>query len=253
MEALILAAGYATRLGQLTQNRAKPLLPIGGRPMIDYIFCQLAEMAEVRRVSVVTNQKFAGQFEAWAAGHGSTKPVSVVNDGTTSDATKLGAVGDIQLVLRRNAIDDDLLIVAGDNLFDFRLRDFVEFFHQHGTSVGLYDTHDLEIMKQYAEVQVDPVTQRIIGFVEKPPEPRSTLAATCIYLWKREHLPLIHQYAGAGSRSMDAPGHYVQWLTHQVPVHGFRIPGEWRDIGTPQQYAEACFEYDHRETSSSAA
>ncbi len=242
MEALILAAGYATRLGELTQSRAKPLLPVGPRPMIDYIFCQLAEMDEVRRVTVVTNAKFADQFVDWAAGHSLGKPVSVVNDGTTSDADKLGAIGDIRLVIERNAIDDDLMLVAGDNLFDFRLREFVDFFHEHGTSVGLYDTGDLELMKQYAVVEVDPATQRIVDFVEKPQDPRTTLAATCIYLWRREHLPLVERYA-AEKRNMDAPGHYMQWLTRTVDVFGFRIPGEWRDIGNLAQYEEACREY----------
>ena len=252
MESLILAAGYATRLGELTQHRAKPLLHVGPRPLIDYIFRQLAEMSEVRRVSVVTNDKFATQFADWAAHAGSSKPISIVNDGTTSDANKLGAVGDIRLVLSQNGIDDDLLVVAGDNLFDFRLMEFIDFFHEHGTSVGLYDTGDLALIRQYAEVQLDPVTQRIQSFVEKPALPRSTLAATCIYLWKREHLALIDQYAASGSRSMDAPGHYVQWLTQQAPVYGFRIPGEWRDIGTPEQYAEACLQYAHGEASSAA-
>jgi glucose-1-phosphate thymidylyltransferase len=239
MEALILAAGYATRLGELTANRAKPLLPVGPRPMIDYIFCQIADIDEVRRVNVVTNHKFAAQFADWAAGHGSAKPVSVINDGTTSDAAKLGAIGDIRLVLRRNAIDDDLLIVAGDNLFDFELRQFVSFFHEHGTSVGLYDTGDPDIMRHYAVVEVDPDSRRILDFEEKPPNPRSTLAATCIYLWRKDHLPLVDRYSG----NMDAPGHYIQWLTKQVDVYGFRIPGRWMDIGTPAQYEEACREY----------
>ncbi len=242
MDALILAAGYATRLRELTENRAKPLLPVGPRPMIDYIFCQLAEMDDVRRVNVVTNQKFAAQFADWAAAHGSAKLISVVNDGTISDADKLGAIGDIRRVLSQNRIDDDLLIVAGDNLFDFDLRRFVSFFRDHGTSVGLYDTGDLEIMKHYAVVQVDPGTQRISDFVEKPAAPRSTLAATCIYLWKREHLPLLDRYSG----NMDAPGHYIQWLTKQVDVYGFTIPGTWMDIGTPQQYEEAQLLYAGR-------
>jgi len=245
MEALILAAGYATRLGELTANRAKPLLPIGPRPMIDYIFRQLADMAEIRRVSVVTNQKFADQFSDWAAGHGTHKPLSVVNDRTTSDRDKLGAIGDIRLVLQRNAIDDDLLIVAGDNLFDFQLRDFVDFFEAHGTSIGLYDTGDLELMKQYSTVELDHRTQRIEDFVEKPPAPKSTLAATAIYLWRREHLPLVDRYA-AEVGNMDAPGYYHQWLTKQVDVFGFRIPGEWRDIGNREQYDTACREYASR-------
>src|SRR5262249_863968 len=117
-----------------------------------------------------------------------------------------------------------------------------EFFHDHGSSVGLYDTRDLEIMKQYAVVEVDPVTGRVVDFVEKPSDPRSTLAATCIYLWKGDHLPLVHEY-GASGRNMDAPAHYVQWLRGQVDVYGFSIPGDWRDIGNPEQYEAACREY----------
>jgi len=252
MEALILAAGYATRLGDLTKDTAKPLLPVGARPMIDYIFRQLADTPEVRRVNVVTNDRFAAQFAGWATGHGDGKAISIVNDQTTSDANKLGAVGDIQLVLRRNEIDDDLLIVAGDNLFDFELPAFVDFFQTHGTSVGLYDTQDLEIMRHYAAVQVEPSTQRIVDFVEKPAQPGSTLAATCIYLWKREHLALIDLYANSGAHSMDAPGHYIQWLTKQVDVYGFPIPGDWRDIGTPEQYAQACSDYATQEASAPA-
>jgi glucose-1-phosphate thymidylyltransferase len=239
MEALILAAGYATRLGDLTKDRAKPLLSIGKQPMIDYIFRQLRDLPQVERINVVTNQKFAGQFADWAAGHQSAKPVSVINDRTTSDADKLGAVGDIRLVLGANAIDDDLLVVAGDNLFDFQLNQFVAFFERQGSSVGLYDTGDLELMKQYATVQLDRATERIVDFVEKPSDPKSTLTATAIYLWRREHVPLVERYASEGG-NMDAPGHYVQWLTKQVDVYGFRIPGRWMDIGNRQQYDEAC-------------
>jgi glucose-1-phosphate thymidylyltransferase len=242
MEALILAAGYATRLGELTANRAKPLLPVGNKPIIDYIFGQMAAMPEIKRVSVVTNQKFAAQFADWAAGHGGAKPISVVNDLTTSDADKLGASGDIRLVLERNGIDDDLLIVAGDNLFDFPLREFVDFFHAHGTSMGLYDTGDLKIMTQYAVVQIDPGTQRVLHFVEKPEQPKSTLAATAIYLWKRDHLPLLDRYRAQGG-NMDAPGHYHAWLTKQVDVYGFRLTGNWLDIGNRDQYDAACRAY----------
>src|SRR5207253_3593843 len=104
---------------------------------------------------------------------------------------------------RRNAIDDDLMIIAGDNLFDFDLGQFVSFFRQHGTSISLYDTGDLEIMKQYAVVDIDQATQRILDFEEKPQNPRSTLAATCMYIWRRDHLPLIDRYTG----NVDAPGH----------------------------------------------
>src|SRR5579862_611365 len=115
MEALILAAGYATRLGELTRNRAKPLLTVGARPMIDYIFCEMAHLPEVGRINLVTNQKFGGQFLEWADRHDSVKAISVINDGTTCEADKLGAIGDIRLALAQNRINDDLLVVAGDN------------------------------------------------------------------------------------------------------------------------------------------
>ncbi len=244
MEALILAAGYATRLGELTKDRAKPLLPVGERPMIDYIYSQLSEMPRISRVNVVTNSRFAAQFVDWAAIHAGSKAISIVNDGTSSDADKLGAVGDIRLTVRKNQIDDDLLVVAGDNLFDFQLQDFVEFFDRHGSSVGLYDTHDLAIMTQYAVVTLDGA-ERVVSFREKPKDPATTLAATAIYLLKREHLQMLEHYAEAGG-NMDAPGYYIEWLTQQVAVYGFVLPGEWRDIGNAEQYRQAQLAYAGR-------
>jgi glucose-1-phosphate thymidylyltransferase len=237
LEALILAAGYATRLGELTRDRAKPLLPIGSRPMIDFIYDQLAELPEVTRVNVVTNGRFASQFIDWSISHAGQKPISIVNDQTYSDADKLGAIGDIRLTIKQNGIDDDLLVVAGDNLFDFQLSRFVEFFHTHGASVGLYDTQDLEIMRQYAVVELD-ANSRIASFEEKPKDPKSTLAATAIYLWKREQLPLVELYAAEGG-NMDAPGYYQQWFTKTVDVFGYILPGGWRDIGNAEQYEQA--------------
>ncbi|MDE3078377.1 MAG: nucleotidyltransferase family protein, partial [Chloroflexota bacterium] len=206
-------------------------------PMIDYIYRQLAAMPRIRRVSVVTNNRFAAQFADWAASHAGEKAIAVVNDGTTSDADKLGAIGDIRLTIQRNAIDDDLLVVAGDNLFDFPLSQFVDFFDLHGSCVGLYDTGDLAIMSQYATVELDG-QERIVSFREKPRDPTSTLAATAIYLFKREHLALIERYAQEEG-NMDAPGYYLQWLTKQVPVYGFKLPGAWRDIGNLEQYRQA--------------
>ncbi|HUZ76989.1 MAG TPA: nucleotidyltransferase family protein [Chloroflexota bacterium] len=251
MEALILAAGYATRLGSLTRERAKPLLPVGRKPLIDYIYDQLAAMPEVRRVSVVTNHRFASQFVDWAAGHAGPKALQIVDDDTTDDTNKLGAIGDIRLVLQRQHIDDDLLIAAGDNLFDCRLQGLVDFFHRRGTCVGLYDTGNLSIMTQYAVVELDAL-DRVVGFHEKPAQPASTLAATALYALSREHVALVEQYRQGGG-NMDAPGYYIEWLYRQVPLYGYVLPGEWRDIGNLEQYRQAQLAYGGGEVANPAA
>ncbi|MGH2365695.1 MAG: nucleotidyltransferase family protein [Chloroflexota bacterium] len=241
MEALILAAGYATRLGALTRDRAKPLLPVGPKPLIDYIYDQLAAMPEVRRVTVVANHRFAGQFVDWAASHAGAKTLQIVDDGTTDDGNKLGAIGDIRMVLQRQQIDDDLLIAAGDNLFDCRLQGLVDFFHRRGTCVGLYDTGNPNIMTQYAVVELDE-RDRVVGFHEKPAQPASTLAATALYVLSRQHVALVEQYRQAGG-NMDAPGYYIEWLYQRVPLYGYVLPGEWRDIGNLEQYRQAQLAY----------
>lgn len=234
IDALVLAAGYATRLYPLTETIAKPLLPVGGRPMIEWIVDRIRDIDEVERIHVVTNAKFAGAFREWAPAD-----VRVHDDGTTSEDDRLGAIGDIQFVLEREGADDDVLVVAGDNLFDYSLADYVAWWRPKGvaSAVALDEVDDRELITQYAVVQLDE-HERIVDFVEKPAEPRSNLAATACYLYHREHARLIATYLAEGNPP-DQPGRMIEWLYTRAPVYGYRFEGEWLDIGNRDQLLEA--------------
>jgi glucose-1-phosphate thymidylyltransferase len=234
MKAIILAAGYATRLRPLTDSIAKQLLPIGGRPMMDWVSDKVEELTD--EIHVVTNSRFSGDFERWASGRDA---VTVHDDGTTSNDDRLGAIRDIEFVLERAGEDDDLLVIAGDNLFDFSLVDFAEFWRGKGTAsaVAVYDCADLELATHYGVVEVGE-DDRVVSFEEKPSEPRSTLVATAAYLYHREHLPLLGRYLAEGN-SPDQPGRLVAWLCEREPVYGSRFAGPWHDVGNPEQLLEA--------------
>jgi glucose-1-phosphate thymidylyltransferase len=236
VKAIVLAGGYATRLRPLTDRVAKPLLPVGGRPLVDWILERIEQIPEVDGVHVVTNSRFAADFERWVAG----RPVEVHDDGTTSNRTRLGAIGDVRLVVERAGLQgDDLLVVAGDNLFDTSLAAFVGWWRgrEGGSALGLYDVGDLALARSYGVVELDD-DDRVVAMVEKPDEPRSTLAATATYLYRREHVPLLERYLAEGN-SPDQPGRFVVWLHTRVPVYGYRFEGEWIDIGDPGQLLEA--------------
>jgi len=236
MQALILAAGYGTRLYPLTQTVAKPLLPLAGRPMLDYLLDRIREVDEVEAVQVVTNHRFAASFLEWAE----SRDVQVHDDGTTSEEDRLGAIGDIQFVVDRAGLQhEDLLVVAGDNLFDYSLADFVRWWHATGeaSAVVLYDVGSLELAAQYGIVEVDE-NDRLLSFVEKPEQPQTTLASTAAYIFHRGHVPLIRRYLDEGN-VRDQPGRLVAWLLPRVPVYGYRAGGDWRDIGDAGQLLEA--------------
>lgn len=241
MDALILGAGYATRLYPLTKDRAKPLLPIGGVPIIERICRQLVVLKELGTIHIVTNHTFAGQYETWLRDYGRRRVppplLALHDDQTTTPENRLGAIGDLEFVLEQAAIDTDLLVVAGDNLIEGSLADFVESARVRGTSVGLKDFKDPKKVSLYGVVEVDP-DQKIIGFEEKPAQPRSTLVAIGLYYLPRPTLPLVRRYLEAGNRK-DAPGYYLQWLWRETPVHGFVLEKEWFDIGDADSYHEA--------------
>jgi len=234
MEAVILAAGYATRLRPLTDERPKQLLPVGGRPMVDWILDKVAE-ARIPNIHLVTNARFALQFEDWAAGRG----VVVHDDGTTSNEDRLGAIGDVQFVRERAGIDDDMLVIAGDNLFDYALTDYLHWWQgKNGASaVAVLDVGDVELAKKYGIVAVD-ADDRIVDFLEKPEHPPSTLAATATYVYAREHARLVPTYLAEGNPP-DQPGNYIAWLHKRAPVYAYRFAGGWYDIGDPGQLLAA--------------
>ncbi len=236
MQALILAAGYGTRLYPLTQKVAKPLLPLAGRPMLDYLLDRIREVDELEAVHVVTNHKFASSFLEWAE----SRDVQVHDDGTTSEDDRIGAIGDIQFVLDRAGLEhEDLLVIAGDNLFDYSLADYVRSWHGKGeaSAVVLYDVGSRELAAQYGVAEVDE-NDRLLSFVEKPEQPQTTLVATAAYIYHRAHVPLIRRYLDEGNVP-DQPGRLVAWLVPRVPVYGYRVGGDWRDIGDAGQLLEA--------------
>ena len=235
MKAVILAAGYATRLRPLTDELPKHLLPVGGRPMLDWILDKIREIEEVDAVHLVSNSRFTGVFERWGEANG----VAVHDDGTTTNDDRLGAVGDLRLTIVRGELDDDLLVVAGDNLFDFSLVDYAGFWRskQQASAVAVYDCGDVELATHFGIVDLDE-SGRIVHFVEKPSEPPSTLAATATYLFRREHVPLVETYVGQG-HPPDNIGSFLGWLSAQRPVYGYRFEGEWWDIGNRAQLLEA--------------
>jgi glucose-1-phosphate thymidylyltransferase len=245
MKLLVLAAGYATRLSPLTDNQAKPLLPVRGRPMIDHVLDCFAGCPEIDGVFVVTNHRYAPNFERWQKAAAAARPgwrIRVFDDGTTSNADRLGAIGDIAFVLRQGGeqgapLDDDLVVVAGDNLFSQPLVPFVKMARRRGLLVGAYDVGDLELIKQYSCLRLDDEA-RVVSFTEKPQHPESTLACIALYHYPRAVLPLITQYLDEGN-SPDQPGWLVQWLYSRVPCYAYTVPGRWLDIGSKQSYDAA--------------
>jgi glucose-1-phosphate thymidylyltransferase len=241
MKVIILAAGYATRLYPLTLTQPKPLLPVAGKPMIEYVLDNLAPISGVERVFVVTNAKFAGHFQKWADAYHAGHPkldFTIVNDGSTDDSNKLGAIGDLHLVLTREQIDDDLIVVAGDNLFSQTLEGFGRYCREVQAPVlGVYDVGDLEQIKKYNAITID-ASHRITFFEEKPKLPTSTLTGIALYYYPKEIVPLIRQYIAEGNHP-DQPGRLVQWLYSRVPFYTWLVPGLWYDIGSKDTLEEA--------------
>jgi glucose-1-phosphate thymidylyltransferase len=241
MKVIILAAGYATRLYPLTLTQPKPLLTVAGKPIIEHVLDNLAPIGGIDRVYVVTNAKFAAHFQKWSDHYHAARTklnFTIVNDGTTSDADKLGAIGDIHYVLKTQNVDDDLIVVAGDNLFSEKLSDFGKFCHEKNAPVlALYDVGDLEQIKKYNSISTD-TNGRITFFEEKPKNPASTLTGIALYYYPKSTISLIKQYVAEGNNP-DQPGRLVQWLYPRTPVYTWRVPGIWFDIGSKETLEEA--------------
>jgi len=242
MNILILAAGYATRLYPLTETKAKPLLDVAGKPMMEWVIDNLAPIKGIEKVYVVTNNKFAADFQAWADHYNETHgklSFEIINDGSTSDADKLGAIGDINLcIARANLTASDLIVVAGDNLFNQSLEGFGTHCQQAGKPVlGIYDVGSLDQAKKYGVVAVDG-SGTITSFEEKPAEPKSTLIGIALYFYPKETVAMIPTYLAAGNNP-DQPGRFVQWLYQRAPVGTWEVPGTWFDVGSKETLEEA--------------
>ncbi len=241
MKAIILAAGYATRLYPLTLTRPKPLLPVAGKPMINYVLDNLAPIGGIERIYVVTNAKFAGHFQQWALDYRACNArlnLTVVNDLSTDDSNKLGAIGDIHFVLKTQGVADDIIVVAGDNLFSEPLAEFGRFCREKNAPVlAVYDVGDLEQIKKYNAISLNH-DGRISFFEEKPAQPTSTLTGIALYFYPQSTLPLIKQYV-AERNNPDQPGRLVQWLYPRMPFYTWKVPGLWYDIGSKETLEEA--------------
>jgi len=239
VKAVFLCAGYATRLYPLTQDQPKSLLPVGGKPILDYLLEKVEQIGSMDQVFVVTNDRFYPHLKRWASGKASTEKIEVVNDGTRTNETRLGAVGDLRWVIQKFNLREDVGVFAGDNLLLSDLRDFFAFAESHRPhpSLGITDVERKDLATRYGIVEIDR-NKRIVQFLEKPKEPPSTLASTGIYWFAKEGLDFLDRYIAEGHNA-DRPGDYIRWLVNVDRVYAYPFEGRWFDIGDLESYREA--------------
>ncbi len=230
MKCILLCAGYATRLFPLTENFPKALLKVGNRSIIDYTLDKVNEIEEIDEIFLVTNDKYASHFEKWAKEKNNKKSIKVFNDGTISNDDRLGAIGDIQFTIEKAGIDDDILVLATDNLFDFKLLDFNEFYKTKNAPCVCVRKEDVESLRRLGVALLDS-NMKILDFEEKPANPKSNYAVYAEYIYPRNVVPMIKQYLDEGN-SCDAPGNLVAYLHDKIPTYAFEFEGECHDIGT---------------------
>lgn len=246
MKALILAAGYAVRLKELTRDTPKSLLEIGGRKIIDRIVEKITRTKEIGSIYLVTNSKFFEKFKSWVKDSGYSNSISIINDGTTSNEMRLGAIKDLEIAITEGQIDEDLLVVAGDNLFEFELTQFLKFAmsKNDGVAIAVHDIRDRIAAKRFGVVELDK-DKRVVDFEEKPTSPKSTLISTGIYYFPKGKLSSIKEYLTTSGKS-DAPGYYIAWLVKKDRVYGFAFKEGWYDIGDIESFKKADSEYRER-------
>lgn len=242
MKSIILAAGYATRLYPLTLNTPKPLLRIGGQTILGRLIDDIDRFPEIDSHIIVTNHKFADQFRQWASEQNYTKPITVIDDGTTDNENRLGAVRDLLLALDTLPADDDILLLAADNILDFSLRSLIDdFAANHRSLIMCYHEPRLERLQRTGVIQIDP-TGRVTLMQEKPAEPVSEWAVPPFYLYSRADLPLIRTAVDAGCNP-DAPGSLARHLVPLTHLRAHHMPGTRLDIGSLDTYRAALAQY----------
>jgi len=236
MKCVILAAGYATRLYPLTENFPKPLLEVAGKPILDWLIDDMAQTGMVEEYIVISNHKFAHIFEDWAAKN-SKVTIRVIDDGTTSNDNRLGAVKDIQFAIDQLHLDDDLLVMAGDNLLDFSLAGFIQYGKEKNATCVMryYEAVEAKLHKTgVAEVAED---DQLLAMEEKPAQPKSNWCVPAFYYYTREDSHLISKGIESGCGT-DAPGSFIAWLCQQTKVYAWKMPGKRYDIGNLESYEE---------------
>lgn len=240
MKCLILAAGYATRLYPLTENYPKPLLKVGEKAILDWLIEDINSTGEIDEYVVISNHKFVHHFEEWAKAH--PAPVTVVDDGTTSNDTRLGAVRDIQFAIERLGLEDDMLVIAGDNVLDFSLKCFIEFAREKGTSCVMhYRETDGKRLTGSCASEID-ASGRLISLIEKPRNPVSEWCTPPFYYYTKADAAKIRDAITDGC-STDAPGSLAAWMCSHSVIYSMEMPGKRYDIGDLKSYVRVQQEY----------
>jgi glucose-1-phosphate thymidylyltransferase len=234
MKALILAAGYGTRLYPLTLDVPKPLIRIGKDYLIDLLVRKL-NSAGISGITVISNDKFYSKFVKWSKAY---PGVSVISDNTKTPEERLGAIGDVNFALDKTNIFDDILVLGGDNFFSWSLNDFCSFSVKHKNPVvGIYDLKDQKSAMRFGIVELN-ANAKIVDFQEKPKSPKTTLAATCIYFFPKDSLRFVKEYCAA-SKDQDTTGEYIKWLMKKTGVYSYLFEGTWLDIGHKDSLLQA--------------
>ena len=237
MKCIILAAGYATRLYPITENVPKPLLSVGGKPIIDRILDDVSGIYLIDEVFIVTNHKFYDHFISWSLQYKGRLPMTIIDDGTTGNDNRLGAIGDIQVVIRRQYIKSDILVIAGDSVYDFSLNELTGFYMKVQKDCIMYhEENDTKKLKKSGVAQIHE--NKVVSFEEKPSNPKSNLAIPPFYIYREDTLPLISDYLTQGMNP-DAPGYFVAWLCKKKEVYACPMSGKRFDVGDIESYREA--------------
>jgi len=243
MKALILAGGYAKRLWPVTKNMPKQLLPVAGKPIIEYPIENIELTKGIKEVIISVNAYFESNFREWFTKYQFRKKTTLVIEKTYSEEEKLGSIGALNYLINELKINDDILIVGGDNIFDFSLRKFINYYREKKKSVvALYNIRDKSKIKAMYGIAETDKNNKIIGFEEKPKKPKTSLVNTACYILSKNDIKLIPQYIEEGN-NRDALGYLLKWLIKKRPLYGFTFDSQWFDIGSFDAYDAANLYY----------
>lgn len=242
MKVIVLAAGYGTRMGKISEHTPKPLLPVGGKPIIEYLFNHLDSIPDLSQIQIITNNKYFSAFKQWETDFKSRRnghfSLNILNDLSVSNETRLGAIGDLNFLLNQIPIAEDVLISAGDNLYQFDFTAFYDFFRaKQSDCISIFKIENPELLRRTGVVEID-ASDRVIGFEEKPAQPKSSYACPPLYFLQAATLKLIPEYLQQGNNP-DAPGNFISWLYRQKPVYAFKPVGQRLDVGNLETYHQA--------------
>ncbi len=239
MDVIILAAGYGTRLYPLTKDKPKALIPVAGKPILEHILFRIEEINGVKKIVIVSNNVFYQNFVEWKKSYKANVEIKILNDGTSTNETRLGAIGDINFAITKENLDDDLMVVGSDNIFDFGLVHLHKFFHEKKSSVvALYDIVEKSKASNKYGVVITDENLRILDFHEKPSEPKSSLVSTACYIISKKDVEIFEHFIRDNPK-IDNLGEFIKFLSAKKHVYGFVFSERWFDIGSHEQLKEA--------------